>query len=72
MQEQTKISIIDVIELLNIYLDSATLQWHGKIYMQNHGAPLRSQISVVLAELSMRHIESQFIQSLKPEINLKT
>ena len=55
----------EVIQLLDICLNASVFLQNGIVYQQKEGIPMGSPISVVLAELTMQHIES-IIMSLAP------
>ena len=49
----TKLTVVDIIDLLKLCLDAVTFSWKDVIYKQKHGVPIGSPVLVALAELSM-------------------
>ena len=60
----------DVLSLLDLCLDAAVFTQNENLYKQNQGTPMGSPISVVLAELTMQHIEESIMSSTicKPKL----
>ena len=53
LSQSTSLSSDDVLALIDICLKGAVFQQNNVIYKQEHGSPMGSPVSVVLAELSM-------------------
>ena len=46
-----------LISMLKLCMASNTFQWNQQVYQQKQGTPMRSPISVAIAELTMQKIE---------------
>ena len=53
LSQLTSLSSDDVLTLIDICFKGAVFQQNNVIYKQEHGTPMGSPVSVVLAELSM-------------------
>ena len=51
LKERTNLNKNEIIDLINKRLQAAIFEYDGDVYMQTHGTPMGSPISVVLAEL---------------------
>ena len=60
----------DIMDLLNLCLTLTHFQYNGKHYKQLHGTAMGSPVSVVVAEIVMKHIEERALATCRQTIPL--
>ena len=60
----------DIMDLLNLCLTSTYFQYNGRHYKQLHGTAMGSPVSVVVAEIVMKHVEESTLATCRQTIPL--
>jgi hypothetical protein len=63
LSDRTTLTSNEILDLLSFVLKSTSFQYNGEFYDQLSGVPMGSQVSVVVAEIMMEHLESEALKS---------
>ena len=62
LPQLTSLTSDDILSLLDVCFEAAVFKHNDTIYKQEHGTPMGSPVSVVLAELTMQKLEKTMFE----------
>lgn len=63
LSSRTKLSVSDIVRLLDFCLNACDFMFNSVFYHQAHGCPMGSPVSVPVANLVMEHVENQIFSA---------
>ena len=70
LKERTNLTIEELVEGLNLYLDNTCIQFRENYYKQIFGVPMGSPISVTIGNLVIKNVENRALQTFPNSLTL--